>query len=173
MNKQFARILILPLLSISLVLRSQHPLFEKKIQKNQFFAIAGAPAFYTGLSYERLIFKSENLKILPRAGLGLNIFKPSLGKEFSLHLGVTALYGNNHNIEAGFGTVHYLLNQRDIIRETDFVQYKFGLYGLIAYRYYLKKSPFAFKFGIVPVIFANRDRWVSFPLAEIGIGFRL
>jgi hypothetical protein len=173
MRNRFAIVLILPFLSISLALKSQDYRPESKIPRNSIFVIGGAPAFYAGLSYERLLLESGKFRFFPRAGLGLNIFKPSLGKEFSFHAGITALYGKKHNLEAGIGTIHYLLSQTNMNGETDYIKYKFGLYGIIGYRYYLKKSPLAFKFGITPVFFANPDKWVFFPLVEIGIGFRI
>jgi hypothetical protein len=64
---------------------------EYKIKKNQLYILAGAPSIYAGFSYEYLVHDSKRFKLHPRAGFGLNIFKPSLGKEFDFHLGITEL----------------------------------------------------------------------------------
>jgi len=173
MIKQSDAFLVLIILFLASVVNAQDPKSYGTSEKNQFFLLAGAPAIYSGISYERLVFDIGKIEILPRIGFGLNIFKPSLGKEFDFHLGLTAIYGNNHNLETGIGSIHYLLNQTDIVHETNYVDYKFGIYGLIGYRYYFKRNPFAFKIGFTPVFFANSDKWVFFPFAEIGIGCRL
>lgn len=173
MIKQFGTFLVLIILYRDSVVNAQDLKSYGPGEKNHFFLLAGAPAIYSGISYERLVFDTGKIEILPRIGFGLNIFKPSLGKEFDFHLGITASYGNYHNLETGIGTIHYLLNQTDIVTETNYKDYKFGIYGLIGYRYYFKRNPLAFKIGFTPLLFANSDKWVFFPLAEIGIGFRL
>jgi len=166
------KFLIVPFLLLSVLANSQSFKSGKAIKQNQIFILAGAPAIYAGCSYEYLVFNSHKVKVLPRAGLGLNIFKPSFGKEFDFHLGVTGLYGNNHNLEVGLGTIHYLLNQTEIAGYSHSVEYKFGIYGIVGYRYNFAKNPLSFKIAITPVFFANSDKWVFFPLAEIGTGLR-
>jgi len=163
---------IIPLLLLSIIANSQVQNPESKIKKSQFYLLAGAPSIYAGFSYEYLVLDSKRFKLLPRAGFGLNIFKPSLGKEYDFHIGITGLYGNHHNLETGFGTIHYLLNQTNIKNNTKSIDYKFGLYGLIGYRYFFPNNPLSLKIAITPVVFANPDKWVFFPLAEIGVGLR-
>jgi len=70
------------------------------------------------------------------------------------------------------GTIHYLLNQTEIAGYSHSVEYKFGIYGIVGYRYNFAKNPLSFKIAITPVFFANSDKWVFFPLAEIGTGLR-
>jgi len=167
-----SKILIVTFLFSPLLADSQTLKPEKNTKKNQIFVLAGAPAIYAGFSYEYLVFNSHKIKILPRTGLGLNIFKPSFGKEFNFHLGISGLYGNRHNLETGFGTIHYLLNQTEIENSSVSVSYKLGIYGILGYRYIFANNPVSLKIAVTPVFFANSDRWVFFPLAEIGAGIR-
>jgi hypothetical protein len=142
--------------------------------KNNIFISFGAPAMYSGLSYERLVFQKGSFQILPRAGLGINIFKPSLGKEFDMHTGITALYGKKlSKLELGLGLIHYFMQQYNMESEQNYHKYKPILYGVIGYRYDFKKNPVSFKFGISPVIFLNDDNNVLFPLIDLGIGLRI
>jgi len=166
------KFIIVPFLLLSVLANSQNLKSGKATKQNHIFILAGAPAIYAGASYEYLVFNSHKVKVLPRAGFGLNIFKPSFGKEFDFHLGVTGLYGNNHNLEAGIGTIHYLINQTEIENNSYSIEYKFGIYGILGYRYNFVKNPISLKIAITPVLFANSDKWVFFPLAEIGAGLR-
>lgn len=154
-------------------IKAQEPSPGISEKKNQFFLLAGAPAIYSGLSYERILLIKNKFTILPRAGFGLNIFRPSLGKEFDFHLGITGLYGRYHNLEIGFGTIHYLVNQSDISDMTHYYAYKFMIYGLAGYRYNFKRYPLSVKFGLTPVVISNFGRWVVFPFIETGLGFRI
>ncbi len=134
----------------------------------------GAPAMYCGLTYEYLIRHVNKISILPRTGVGLNIFKPSFGKEFNIHTGITTLYGNKPGkLEFGLGLIHYFAENYDLEMEKNKLKYKPILYGLIGYRYEFKNNPVTLKFGITPIVVFNKDKEVFFPLAELGFGFRL
>ncbi|MCX6227448.1 MAG: hypothetical protein NTV01_22390 [Bacteroidia bacterium] len=173
MNKQFAIILLLTIFSLSSKVKSQSSISDNKIKKNQVYLLGGAPSLYSGFSYERIVFNKSDFTILPRTGFGINIFIPSFGKEFNINFGITMLYGKIHKLEIGFGTIHYLLSQADISKQTNYFEYKFLIYGLIGYRYYFRRNPLSLKIGFTPVIVANPDKWTLFPMAEIGVGFRM
>jgi hypothetical protein len=64
--------------------------------KNYVYLSVGAPVLFCGFSYERLIYQKRIIQILPRAGFGLNIFRPSLGHEFDFHTGMTVLFGKKN-----------------------------------------------------------------------------
>lgn len=77
-----------------------------------------------GFSYEHLVYQKNNFQILPRAGFGLNIFKPSMGHEFDIHTGIAILYGKNGGkMELGFGLIHYLFQEYDLNSESNKLQY--------------------------------------------------
>lgn len=159
------------LLIISLPALSEAPSPEcDEGRKHSLFLLAGAPAIYAGVSYEFLAQESGRIKLLPRGGAGLNIFRPSLGKEFDLHAGITFLYGHPHAFEAGMGTLHYFLHQSETADGVSKTQYRFGIYWLAGYRYSFNKAPLSLKVAVTPVLFFNPDRPVLFPLAEIGAG---
>lgn len=173
MNKQFIIIFGLTIFVTSSAVKGQDLRLKDKSDKNHFFLLAGAHSIYSGLSYERLILKRRKIEILPRIGFGLNFFKPSIGKEFNLHFGITSLYGGNHKIETGIGIINYLLYQEDIAKHENYYDYRLAFYGSVGYRYYFKNNPITIKLGFTPVIILNKDLLVFFPLAEIGIGIRL
>ena len=126
------------------------------------------------MSYERLVFQDENFKILPRAGFGINIFKPSLGKEFNMLTGITALYGKKPGkLELGLGLIHYFMQQYNLESDQNYHKYKPVFYGVIGYRYDFKKNPVFFKFGVSPILVLNKDNKVFFPLIDLGIGLRI
>lgn len=134
----------------------------------------GAPAMYGGFSYEHLVYQKNNIQILPRAGFGLNLLKPSLGREFNLHTGITILNGKNEGkVELGFGIIHYLFQEYDFNSESNKLQYRPILYGIIGYRYTFNKRPVSLKFGIAPILELNKDSKVFFPLIDFGIGIKL
>ena len=142
--------------------------------KKHFFINTGAPSMYTGISYERLVYCKNKFDLLPRIGMGFNIFKPSLGKEFNFQTGITTLYGGiRHKAERGLGVIHYFVNQYDFEREKNGYQYNAILYGLIGYRFSFKKNPLSLKLAFTPIFVINSDIWTFFPLAEFGIGFRI
>jgi hypothetical protein len=160
------------ILSGSLIAQAGLP--HNPARKNNIFISFGAPAIYAGLSYEHLVFQDENFEILPRAGLGINIFKPSLGREFDLHTGITALYGKKlSKLELGLGLIHYFMQQYNLESEQNYHKYKPILYGVIGYRYDFKKSPVSLKLGISPVLFLNSDNKVFFPMIDLGMGIRI
>ena len=137
--KTVTTIVILLILSGSLI--AQPGRADNSARKNNILLSFGAPAIYAGLSYERLVFQNENFEILPRAGFGINIFKPSLGKEFNLHTGITVLYGKKSGkLEAGAGLIHYFMQQYDLESEQNSLKYKPVIYGVIGYRYDFQKS---------------------------------
>jgi len=114
------------------------------------------------------------MQILPRIGIGMNIFKPSLGHECNFHTGVTILYGNRrHFAETGTGIIHYFLQQYHFRTETDHTIWKPVYYGLAGYRFGFTKKPLALKIAITPIFIPNSDNWIIFPLAEIGIAYRI
>jgi hypothetical protein len=152
------------------ILRSQDSIPVLKRPKNQVYVSAGAPAIFAGFTYERLVYESGKLGIYPRAGIGLNIFRPSFGKEFDIHTGVTFLYGNKSDIETGLGLIHYFMNQTDITNGASHPQYKLGFYSLTGCRYRFTKIPLSIKIAFVPLCFLNKDRITIFPMAEIGAG---
>jgi hypothetical protein len=142
--------------------------------KNNIFISFGVPALYSGLSYERLVFHKGSIRILLRTGLGINIFKPSLGREFNIHTGVSALYGKKSGkLEVGLGIIHYFMQQYNLISEQSYHKYKPSLYGVIGYRYDFKKNPVSLKLGVAPILVLNKDNNVFFPLIDIGIGLRI
>jgi len=154
--------------------KSQDTITHKSFYKNQLFLSIGAPSIYTGISFERLVINKSNLKILPRVGLGFNIFRPSLGKEYDIHTGLTILYGKNiHFIETGCGLIHYLINQYDYAKEDNYIHYKSIAYCLLGYRLNFSGNSLAMKIAITPIFVMNKDKWTFFPLAEIGIGYRI
>lgn len=134
----------------------------------------GAPAMYCGLTYEYMISHKNKITILPRTGVGLNIFKLSLGNEFDIHTGITVLHGNKSSkLELGLGLIHYFMENYNLEIEKNKLKYKPILYGLIGYRYEFKNNPTTIKFGITPVVVFNKNKKVFFPLAELGFGFKL
>jgi hypothetical protein len=101
---------IISILILSGSLIAQPRRADNSAGKNNIFLSFGVPAIYAGLSYERLLFQKGSFQILPRAGLGINILKPSLGKEFDMHTGITALYGKKSGkLEVGLGIMHYFM----------------------------------------------------------------
>jgi hypothetical protein len=142
--------------------------------KNNIFISIGAPAIYSGLSYERLVFQKGSFRILSRTGLGINIFKPSLGREFNMHTGISALYGKKSDkLEVGLGIIHYFMQQYDLEKEHNYHKYKPVLYGVIGYRHDFKKNPVSLKLGVAPILVLNKDNNVFFPLIDLGIGLRI
>lgn len=140
-------------------------------RKHNIHISVGAPAMFIGLSYEYMYSHVNKITILPRTGVGFNIFKPSIGNEFDIHTGITILYGNKPSkLELGLGFVHYFMENYDFETEKN---KKPILYGLIGYRYEFKNSPMTLKLGITPILVFNKDKKVFFPLAELGFGVRL
>jgi hypothetical protein len=143
-------------------------------QSNYIYLSFGAPAIYCGISYEHIIYQKNKVQILPRAGIGFNFLKPSLGNEFDLHTGITLLYGKKAGkMEMSMGFIHYFVGNYDLEIEKNTFNYKPILYGVIGYRYEFKNIPIILKFGITPVLVFNKDRKVFFPLAEFGFGYKL
>jgi hypothetical protein len=143
-------------------------------RKHNIHFSVGAPAMYCGLTYEYMFRHLNKITILTRTGVGLNIFKPSIGKEFDIHTGITVLYGNKPSkLELGLGLIHYFMENYDFEMEKNKLKYKLILYGLIGYRFEFKNNPTTIKIGITPVLVFNKDNKVFFPLAELGFGFRL
>lgn len=155
-------------------INAQNPgnnIFERKHHIQITF---GAPAMYCGLNYEYSLSPINKITLLPRTGVGFNIFNPSFGNEFNIHTGITMLFGNKPGKpEFGLGFIHYFMENYDFESEKNNLKYKPILYGLIAYRYEFENNPVSLKFGITPIVVFNQDRKVFFPLAELGFGFRV
>lgn len=76
-------------------------------------------------------------------------------------------------MELGLGLIHYLFQEYDFVSESNQLQYRPILYGIIGYRYNFNKTPLSLKFGISPVLEFNKDSRVFFPLVDLGIGIKL
>jgi hypothetical protein len=170
------KILLITLLLISI---SINKIFAQDIknnldeEKHTVLMSVGAPVMYLGLTYEYKAAQINKIKILPRTGIGFNIFQPSLGSDFTIHAGIGILYGNKTSkLEIGLGLINYFTESYDFINEKNTLKYKAILYEIIAFRYELKKNPLMFKIGITPILIFNKDKNVFIPLAEIGIGYR-
>ena len=169
--KQYLITIITVLLTSSLGLKAQQDTVKRE---KYLYLSAGAPTIYAGMSYEHQMYQFKNILILPRVGFGMNIFKPSFGKEYNFHTGITTLTGNQkHKLEVGIGLIHYLMQQFDFDNDKNTIKYKPIIYSLLGYRYNMINKPISLKIAFTPIIALNKDTNTFFPLIDIGIGMKI
>lgn len=145
---------------------------QKPSRQQAIYAAFGSPSLYSSVNYEISVFERSNYTLLPRVGIGFNIFQPSVGKEWNLNSGITGLYGKKKSkIEATLGWVHQLYPSYSYEQGKDVTKYKRIIYTGVGYRYQPQKKGIMFKFLITPTITLNPDKWEFFPLAELGLGY--
>jgi hypothetical protein len=156
-----------------------HVAFGQEIeQERQFqhhiYAAFGSPSLYASVNYELNLVEKSDFTLLPRLGVGFNLFQPSTGKEWNVNTGITGLYGKKGSkMEASLGWVHQVYPSYGYEQEKDIAKYKGVVYTGLGYRYQPKTHGFMFKFLITPTFTINSGQWVFFPYVEIGLGYTI
>lgn len=168
---------IFPLIALSTFVTdslAQEQPKNKSTNKHFTYLAVGSPSLYISVNYEVEVWKINNLSLQPRVGVGFNVFKPSLGNEYNLNTGLSAIYGKNaHKIEVALGMVHILYSQYSYEDEKDRVKYKPVLYSGIGYRFQPQNKRIMFKCMFTPTFTLNADKATFFPYLELGIGYAL
>jgi hypothetical protein len=130
---------------------AQEQVKEKK--NSAFIEGFGAGAYYS-LNYSRLLFKKKQYILSARIGISsyhFRDFQDKVNPDFIIPLGLQLIYGQQHQIVAGFGNTFTSLVQASNHNFEPTRKLKSSGYLSLGYRFRKKGSPYFFELAYSPL----------------------